>query len=147
MPYTIKGDDRPEDIAYYYYGDPQHVWLVNLSNKIINPYYDWPISSYDFDNMVINKYAEQSGFTGTNVLTWALNTTITDNIVHAVNVQDPNVKISTYTYLNLIDSSQWTPIRVYDFENDLNESKRIIYLVNKVYLSQAESELKKVLNA
>ena len=148
MPYTIKDNERAEDVAYYYYDDPEFVWLVNLSNKIVDPYYEWPLNSKEFDNVLIERYSEKSGLTGFDVLTWALNTTITENIVHAVATTDPNLKINSFTYLNLTDLDQinWKPIRVYDYETDLNESKRIIYLVNKIYKNQAQKELRKLFN-
>lgn len=148
MPYTIKDNERAEDVAYYYYDDPELVWLVNLSNKIIDPYYEWPLNSQEFDKVLIERYSDKSGLTGFDVLTWSLNTTITENIVHAVSTEDSAISINTFTYLNLSPQDQifWSPLRVYDYETELNESKRIIYLVNKIYAKQAEKELRSLFN-
>ena len=56
LPYTIQHDDRPEDIAYYYYGDVDKVWLVYLANDIIDPYTDWIQTDTNLEKTVRKKY-------------------------------------------------------------------------------------------
>ena len=34
--YSIRGDDRPDNVANLVYGDPQLDWLVLISNNIVN---------------------------------------------------------------------------------------------------------------
>jgi|AACY02.16.fsa_nt_gi Base plate wedge protein 53. len=82
LPYTIEEGDRPEDVAYYYYGSTDYTWLVYLSNNIIDPYNDWPLSEDDFNNYLIKKYEEQSGLSGYDVVAWTQDETIEDNIVY-----------------------------------------------------------------
>lgn len=55
-PYTIKEGERPDQIAYYYYEDPAFSWLVFLSNDIIDPYFEWPMSNDIFGKHIKNKY-------------------------------------------------------------------------------------------
>lgn len=57
LPYTINEGDRPEDVAYYYYGDQNLVWLVYIANSIVDPYSQWPLSNDDLENTVQKKYA------------------------------------------------------------------------------------------
>lgn len=71
LPYTVKEGERPEDIAHWYYGSTDYVWLVYLANNIIDPYNQWPMSIEEFNNYMIEKYTEQSGKTGNEVLEWA----------------------------------------------------------------------------
>ena len=84
LPYTIEEGDRAEDIAYHYYGDPNYAWLVYLSNNIVDPYHDWPMDEQTFHNYLIDKYAEQSGKTGWDVIDWSRDTSdlFGDNIVY-----------------------------------------------------------------
>lgn len=83
LPYTIEEGDRAEDIAYHYYGDPNYSWLVYLANDIIDPYNEWPMDEYTFNQYIIEKYKDQAGGrTGYDVLNWAQDTTRTDNIVY-----------------------------------------------------------------
>lgn len=55
-PYTIKEGERPDNIAYKYYEDERYAWLIFLCNKIIDPYYEWPLSANDFRDFIIKKY-------------------------------------------------------------------------------------------
>lgn len=82
LPYTIKEGEKAEDIAYYYYGSTEYTWLVYLANNIIDPYHDWPLDEEDFNKYIIQKYAEQSGLSGYDVVAWAQDETRDDNIVY-----------------------------------------------------------------
>lgn len=148
QPFQIKGDDRAEDIAYYYYGDVAFTWLVWLSNRMIDPYFEWPMSNENFDRYFIKKYAEQSGETGQQVIEWGLNTTITDNIAFYRNVNDPELKIykDTYRLKTDLDLDEWDPIRYYDYEQELNDDRRVIQLIDKEYTRQIVKEMTELLN-
>lgn len=149
LSYTIKDDERPEDIALYYYGDVSKVWLVFLANNIIDPVSQWPLKETDFNQMIESKYnkvAKSYGYN--NAITWALNSTITSNILCYENMDGIRITSDTYaasTSLGLI-TGDWTPVRVYDHEVQLNNKKREIFLFSNVYANQAESELKEMLS-
>jgi len=148
LPYTIKNDYKPEDVAYYYYGDVKYTWLVYLSNNIIDPYYDWPMNYENFQKYIIKKYADLSGQTGYNVIAWTQDETSNTNIIHYKNNADEDITISTTTF-NLdtsLDASEWTAVRYYDYEDQLNEDKRVINLLDNRYAQRAEKELKAILN-
>lgn len=82
LPYTIKEGERAEDIAYYYYGNPNYAWLVYLSNNIVDPYNEWPLDEDTFNNYIMDKYKEQSRREGWDVVAWAQDETRDDNIVY-----------------------------------------------------------------
>jgi hypothetical protein len=148
LPYTVTHDDRADDIAYYYYGDASKVWLIYLANNIIDPYKQWPLSYDNFQNYIIKKYSKQSNKTGLDVLNWSMNTTITDNILYYKNNADSSMQITpdTFLYNPEIISSEWSPVRVYDYEFQLNEDKRNIWLINSDYVTKAEDLLQATLN-
>lgn len=55
-PYTIQEGERPDVIAANYYGDERYSWLVYLSNNIVDPYYQWPLSVSEFNDFIVKKY-------------------------------------------------------------------------------------------
>jgi len=55
-PYTITEGERADIIASFYYGDARYSWLVYLSNEIVDPYYEWPLSESEMKNFLITKY-------------------------------------------------------------------------------------------
>lgn len=76
LPYTVKESERAEDVAYYYYGDQNKVWLVYLANNIIDPYTQWPLGDDALYSTLMKKYASaQFTFASTAVNT--TNDTIT----------------------------------------------------------------------
>ena len=54
--YQIKGDDRPDNVAFEIYNDSTLDWLVLLSNNIINIQTEWPLLQNDFDRFLLDKY-------------------------------------------------------------------------------------------
>lgn len=54
--YNVKETDTPEIIAHKVYGDAYRSWIILLFNQIINPYYDFPLTSVALDSYVENKY-------------------------------------------------------------------------------------------
>lgn len=54
--YEIKEGERPDNIAANYYEDPQLDWMVYFSNKLIDPYFEWPMMTEQFNAYVANKY-------------------------------------------------------------------------------------------
>jgi hypothetical protein len=56
--YTIRDGERPEDVSMKFYGTPFYHWIIMLYNNIVDPYYDWPMSSTQFDKFVNSKYTD-----------------------------------------------------------------------------------------
>ena len=54
--YQIRGDDRPDNVAFQIYGDPALDWLVLQCNNIVNVQTEWPLSQTDFDRFCLEKY-------------------------------------------------------------------------------------------
>jgi hypothetical protein len=54
--YSIEGDERPDQVAQKFYDDPTLDWVVFLSNNIINVQDEWPLPSYVFDKVMLQKY-------------------------------------------------------------------------------------------
>lgn len=58
--YDIKDGERPEDIAFKVYNDPQRHWIILLANEITDPQYDWILSQTQFDQYINKKYSSYS---------------------------------------------------------------------------------------
>ena len=53
--YSIKGDDRPDNVAYEFYDDQNLDWLVLICNNIINIQSEWPLTQRQFDDYLLEK--------------------------------------------------------------------------------------------
>lgn len=157
LPYTVKEGEKPEDIAYNYYGTVEATWLVLIANNIVDPYNQWPLTQEHFTDYLIEKYASQSGKTGYDIVAWLQNETIIDNIVHYYKVTDSGVeiKVSPETFPLVYNQSnvvigrsvpiEWTPLRLYDYEYNLNEDRRNILVVDRRYYEQVNQEFKRLI--
>lgn len=153
MPYTVVNNDRPEDVAFYYYGSVEMTWLIYAANDIIDPYTDWPKTEADFHSYLIKKYGEASGELGFGVIAWTQRTDISDNILYYKNELGDRISNDTYdlnTGSDPVDPSfiagNWTPHRIYDKEFEDNERKRNINLINKDYAKQIIAEFRGLVN-
>ena len=54
--YNIIGDDRPDNVANKFYGDPNLDWIVLLSNNITNIQSEWPLPQTSLDEVLLDKY-------------------------------------------------------------------------------------------
>ena len=54
--YSIKGDERPDNVAAKYYNDPTLDWVVLLSNNILNIQDEWPMTTQTFEKVMLEKY-------------------------------------------------------------------------------------------
>ena len=54
--YSIKGDDRPDNVAFDVYQDSTLDWVILLSNNIINVQNEWPLTQQSFDTYLLDKY-------------------------------------------------------------------------------------------
>jgi hypothetical protein len=73
----------------------------------------------------------------------------TSNIKYYENANGLRITKDTYdlnSSLNLITSGDWTSITTWEYEYELNEKKRDIFLFNNIYAAQAESELEEILS-
>ena len=58
--YNVKEGEKPEDIAFKYYGDPQYHWVVMMVNNLTDRYYQWPMTQPDFEDFLTDKYGAGS---------------------------------------------------------------------------------------
>jgi hypothetical protein len=56
--YNIKGDDRPDNVAFKIYGDSDLDWVVLICNNILNVQSEWPMTQEVFDEYVLDKYGD-----------------------------------------------------------------------------------------
>jgi hypothetical protein len=163
--YAIQDGDTPEIIAEKYYGDPFRYWIILLSNEIFDPLWDWPLSDQMFLQYIDTKYAteaEDAGqtpfeYTNTTIYKYEKIITTTNSVSGDENV----VKVSiTQTQYNALSPSSTTfslpdgtctiditkeQITIFDYESDLNQSRRQIKILNNSYVDEMERVFKDVM--
>lgn len=55
-PYDIVSDERADQLSSRYYQDSYKSWMLYLSNKITDPYYEWYLTEKEFLEFIEKKY-------------------------------------------------------------------------------------------
>jgi hypothetical protein len=55
-PYEISQEERPDQFSDRYFGDSYKSWIIYVSNKIVDPYYEWYLTENQFNGVLIKKY-------------------------------------------------------------------------------------------
>lgn len=55
-PYEITDGERADQLSTRYYKDAYRSWMIYLTNKMIDPYYEWYLSDNEFYDFVDKKY-------------------------------------------------------------------------------------------
>ena len=54
--YDVRNGDRPEDIAFKWFGDAELHWVILMTNNVLDRYYDWPMNDVQFQEFLTDKY-------------------------------------------------------------------------------------------
>ncbi len=57
--YSVEGDERPDSVAYDFYGDSGLDWVVLTTNNIVHVRDEWPMSNRDFLTYLNEKYTSE----------------------------------------------------------------------------------------
>ena len=57
--YSVQGDERPDQVAFDFYGDSGLDWVVLTTNNIIHVRDEWPMGHHDFLTYLNEKYTDQ----------------------------------------------------------------------------------------
>ena len=57
--YSVVGDERPDQVAYDFYGDSGLDWVVLTTNNIIHVRDEWPMGNQDFLTYLNEKYSSE----------------------------------------------------------------------------------------
>ena len=121
--YDVKNGETPESIAFKLYNDSELHWVVMLVNNITDRFHDWPMSEAQFLKFVNDKY---------------------DNVdaIHHYEISqesgDTTVKINVGT--SNADYPTATAITNFEHEQEQQDAKRKIRLLDPKYVSQFVSE-------
>ena len=54
--YDVKEGERPEDVAFKWFGNPELHWVILMTNNVTDRYYQWPLSQPQFQEHLADKY-------------------------------------------------------------------------------------------
>ena len=58
--YDVRDGERPEDVAFKWFGDAELHWVILMTNNVTDRYYQWPMSQPQFSEFLTDKYGAGS---------------------------------------------------------------------------------------
>jgi hypothetical protein len=59
--YDVPEGETPEMTALKHFGNSQYHWIILLTNDVLDRYYDWPLTTFEFENYITEKYTNPDG--------------------------------------------------------------------------------------
>ena len=141
-PYRVKDGERPDIISHQKYGTVAYAYLIMLINDIYDPLFDWPLSSQQFEKYLINKYGSVSSSMGTTKYYYQI---IRAEVARTgTSERVPAVKfIVDQTTYDALDTGDRTTQTQYEWEDELNDNKRDIKLIDASLIQDIDYAVKR----
>ena len=145
--YDIKGDDRPDNVAFELYGDSSLDWIILVSNNILNIQSEWPLTQKSFDQYLLEKYGDYNTlYNGIHHYETTEVKNSNDVVIVPAGLQvDSN---QSFTYLdNGVDRTVNPVIEItnYQYEEKLENEKRNIFVLKPRYLNVVIDDLEEMM--
>ena len=163
--YTVKSGQTPDEIAFDLLGDSSHYWTILLINNITDTQTQWPFDDYELDKIIEDRY----GNLADKIRHWETKEVKDsyDNIV-----LDSGIIIEVFSNTTAQNASSYTPTWSWtyaysrsdsavtertltgsdlypttnrEYEHQLNDLKREIWIPQPSSISMMESEIEELL--
>ena len=132
--YSVKDDERPDQVAYNFYDDSNLDWVVLTTNNIVHVRDEWPMGSQDFLTYLNAKYtaAELTNIHHyeTKVIRDAAN-----NLIQPAGIYVDSDHSITYVDRGVTTTkSEITSVTFLEHETNVNDKKRNINILRRELL-------------
>ena len=163
--YTIKSGQTPDEIAYDLLGDSSHYWTILLVNNITDTQTQWPYDDYELDKIIEDRYGDLAD----KIRHWETkevkdsynNIVLESGIIIEVFSNTTAQNASSYTPTwswtyaysrsdsavteRTLTGSDLYPTTNREYEHQLNDLKREIWIPQPSSISMMESEIEELL--
>ena len=129
--YDIQEGDTPEIISFKHFGTTDYFWVICYMNDITDRYHQWPMTGGQFIDYLNDKYTNPDG------------------IHHYESTQtsgDTKIKIEVFNEVDEDAYTGLTPITNREYEEQEQDKRRQIRLVDPSFVEQFVDEFKKLMN-
>ena len=124
--HAVTDSETPESLSLEYYGTIKHYWVNLMINKYYNRYYDWPLTERNLQKYVSTKYAVPSS-------------------IHHYEISQESGNTEIKIKVEVADYPSPTPITNMEHERYLNDERKNIKVLKKVYIESFISEFNSLL--
>ena len=133
--YDVKEGEKPEDVAFKWFGDPELHWVILMTNNITDRYYEWPMNQAQFAEFLTDKYGAGS-----------------EDAIHHYEITRSSGRTtskgpSDYSHIVEVnsDTDNASSISNREYEERIQDSKRQIQLLDKSFLGDFIAEFDRLI--
>ena len=141
--FVIKEGARPDTVAEEVYGKSDLDWVVLISAGIVNVRNEWPLSSKDLYNYVVEKYGLDEKDFVHHYETKEVKDSQGRLIMPKGNRVDADFSLTYYDNGSYVTKSEVSGITNYEHEVQENIKKSTIFILRRFYLQQVLNDIKK----
>ena len=124
--HAVTDAETPESLSLEYYGTIKHYWVNLMINKYYDRYYDWPLTERNLQKYVYDKYS-------------------TPQAIHHYEIPQESGNTEILIQVEVTDYPSATPITNFEYERYLNDERKNIKVLKKVYIESFLSEFNSLL--
>ena len=163
--YTIKSGQTPDEIAYDLLGNSDHYWTILLINNITDTQTQWPFDDYELDKIIEDRYgnlADKIRHWETKEVKDSYNNIVLDSgiiieVFSNTTAQNASSYTPTWSWTyaysrsdsavteRTLTGSDLYPTTNREYEHQLNDLKREIWIPQPSSISLMESEIEELL--
>ena len=133
--YDVREGEKPEDIAFKWFGDAELHWIILMTNNVTDRFYQWPMTQPQFAEFLTDKYGAGN-----------------EDGIHHYEITKSSGKTSSsgpndYSHLVEVnsDTDNASSISNREYEERLQDKYRSIKLLNQRFLSDFLEEFNKLI--
>ena len=163
--YTVKSGQTPDQIAYELLGDTEHYWTILLINNITDTQTQWPFDDYELDKIIEDRYgnlADKIRHSETKEVKDSYNNIVLESgiiieVFSNTTAQNASSYTPTWSWTyaysrsdsavteRTLTGSDLYPTTNREYEHQLNDLKREIWIPQPSSISMMESEIEELL--
>jgi hypothetical protein len=140
--YTLRGDQRPESLAYALVGNPELTWVTLHINGVVDPFWGWVNNETDIRKLTIRRYDNADGI---HHYTDPQTSDEWFDLVEQPALSSQYYDVGDTSFERVVFAGVLIPVTNYEYEIAENEDKRIIKLLPSQSFLSYNSSMKQVI--
>ena len=143
--YSVRDDERPDQIAYDFYRDAGLDWVILTTNNIIHVRDEWPMGNQDFLTYLNGKYTSEE-LSNIHHYETKLITDSRERTIQRAGLYVPSDHSITYVDNGVVKTqSQIKQVTFLEHETNLNDDKRQINILKPQLLDMLLSDISDIM--
>ena len=144
--YSVRDDERPDQIAYDFYRDAGLDWVILTTNNIIHVRDEWPMGNQDFLTYLNGKYTSEE-LSNIHHYETKLITDSRERTIQKAGLYVPSDHSITYVDNGVVKTqSQIKQVTFLEHETNLNDDKRQINILKPQLLDMLLSDISDIMS-